>query len=109
MEKWRIIPFNRFNAFENMAIDEAIFKESQKGHMPPTLRFYSWERDTVSIGYFQNAKREVNLDYCRENAIDVVRRPTGGKAVLHESDLTYSLVQTKKTKTFLPTLWKHTG
>ncbi|MBN2567859.1 MAG: lipoate--protein ligase family protein, partial [Deltaproteobacteria bacterium] len=92
MEKWRVLPFNRFNAFENMAIDEAIFKESQKMDMPPTLRFYSWERDTVSMGYFQDVHREVNLDYCRENCIDVVRRPTGGKAVLHENDLTYSVV-----------------
>jgi len=100
VEKWRMIPFNRFNAFENMAIDEAIFKESQKGNMPPTLRFYSWKRDTVSIGYFQNAKREVNLDYCRDNTIDVVRRPTGGKAVLHENDLTYSMVASEENENF---------
>lgn len=92
MEKWRVLPFQRFNGFENMAIDEAIFKESQKKDVPPTLRFYSWERDTVSMGYFQDANREVKLDYCRENCIDVVRRPTGGKAVLHENDLTYSVV-----------------
>lgn len=100
VEKWRIIPFNRFNAFENMAIDEAIFKESQEGKAPPTLRFYSWKRNTVSIGYFQNAKREVHLDYCRENTIDVVRRPTGGKAVFHENDLTYSVVAREENKNF---------
>ncbi len=100
MEKWRIIQFGRFNAFENMAIDEAIFRECQGGHMPPTLRFYSWERDTVSMGYFQDAHREVNLDYCSANHIDVVRRPTGGKAVLHENDLTYSVVARDDTTHF---------
>ena len=92
MEQWRLIPFDRFNAFENMAIDEAILQNSQRGAIPPTLRFYSWQRDTVSLGYFQDASREVDLDYCRAAHIDVVRRPTGGKAVLHEHDLTYSVV-----------------
>lgn len=100
MEQWRVIPFNRFDAFENMAIDEAIFKENQKGNVPPTLRFYGWTRNTVSIGYFQDARRELDLDYCREYAIDVVRRPTGGKAVFHQNDLTYSVVASEENRHF---------
>lgn len=100
MDQWRLIPFSRFNAFENMAIDDAIFQHCQKGSIPPTLRFYSWQRDTVSLGYFQDAFREVNLDYCHGAHVDVVRRPTGGKAVLHENDLTYAVVARDDTPPF---------
>ncbi|MCK4534740.1 MAG: lipoate--protein ligase family protein [Syntrophobacterales bacterium] len=92
MEKWRVIPFEHFESFENMAIDEAIFRAGRQGEMPPTLRFYGWERPAVSLGYFQNAEREINCGYCRDRGIDIVRRPTGGRAVLHGNDLTYSLV-----------------
>ena len=55
------------------------------------LRFYTWESPTVSIGYFQRSD-EIDLDACRASAVSVVRRPTGGRAVLHHRDLTYSLV-----------------
>jgi len=70
-----------------MALDEAILVSGI-----PTLRFYEWQPACISVGYFQNPLREVNNEYCRKHNIDVVRRPTGGKAVLHEYELTYSLV-----------------
>ncbi|MCD6486332.1 MAG: lipoate--protein ligase family protein [Syntrophobacterales bacterium] len=92
MEKWRLIPFKHFDPFENMAIDEAIFRADRQGEMPPTLRLYGWKKPAVSMGYFQNAEREINCEYCRDRGIDIVRRPTGGLAVLHGNDLTYSLV-----------------
>lgn len=92
MEEWRLIPFDRFSAFENMAIDEAILKECQRRQIPPTLRFYGWIAPAVSIGYFQDLQREINCEFCQKSKIDIVRRPTGGKAVFHDSDLTYSFV-----------------
>ena len=75
-----------------MATDEAILKEGQRRQIPPTLRFYGWIRPAVSIGYFQDLRREINCDFCRKGGIDIVRRPTGGKAVFHDGDLTYSFV-----------------
>ncbi|MBW2650779.1 MAG: lipoate--protein ligase family protein [Deltaproteobacteria bacterium] len=100
MDKWRIIPFERCDSFENMAIDEAIFRVNRQGEMPPTLRFYGWKKPAVSLGYFQNAEEEINCEYCRDRDIDIVRRPTGGKAVLHGDDLTYSLVAREDNQLF---------
>jgi len=75
-----------------MAIDEAVFREVQSCRSPPTIRFYGWRRSSISLGYFQDLHAEVDLDACRRLGVDVVRRPTGGKAVLHGSDLTYAVV-----------------
>ncbi len=75
-----------------MAIDEALFKAVSAGTSLPTLRFYTWEPPAVSVGYFQNSLREVDLSVCREMGIDVVRRLTGGRAVLHDRELTYSII-----------------
>jgi len=75
-----------------MAVDEAIFRAGREIKIPPTIRFYGWKNPAVSLGYFQNAEREINCGYCRERGIDIVRRPTGGRAVLHGDDLTYSVV-----------------
>ena len=87
-----MIPFARHDPFENMAIDEALFRIHQKERKSPVLRFYGWKRPAVSLGYFQDVAEEINYGYCRDRGITVVRRPTGGKAVLHAGDLTYSLV-----------------
>lgn len=56
------------------------------------LRFYRWERPTVSLGKHQRPERAVDLDYCRANSIPWVHRPTGGRAVLHGDELTYAVV-----------------
>jgi len=102
VDTWRIIPFARGDAFENMAIDEAIFRMNQQKDMPPTLRLYGWKKQAVSLGYFQDADREIQRSYCRDRDIDIVRRPTGGKAVLHGNDLTYSLVGRGDNPLFSP-------
>jgi lipoyl(octanoyl) transferase len=99
---WRFISFKRLNAFENMAIDEAIFRENQRTDTPPTLRFYSWSPPSVSLGYFQATGKEVNVEACRRFSVDIVRRPTGGKAVLHEDDLTYAVIANERTPLFPP-------
>jgi len=100
VDTWRIIPFKRYGPFENMAIDEAIFRIHQQERVPPVLRFYGWKGPAVSLGYFQDAGEEINCAYCRGKGIDIVRRPTGGKAVLHGDDLTYSLVAGENTHPF---------
>ena len=76
----------------NMGLDEAILESVSSGAEPPTLRFYAWKPSAVSIGYFQGARDEVDLDRCAELGIDVVRRLTGGGAVFHAAELTYSVV-----------------
>ncbi|MDQ4101577.1 MAG: lipoate--protein ligase family protein [Thermoproteota archaeon] len=73
----------------NMAIDEALMESA--GELP-ILRIYGWSPAAVSIGYFQSMNEEVDFAKCRQIGVDVVRRLTGGGAVLHEFELTYSFV-----------------
>ncbi len=70
-----------------MAIDEAILICKKN-----TLRLYGWSPPAISIGYSQNWNDEIDIDACRRRGIDIVRRPTGGGALLHEKELTYSLI-----------------
>lgn len=97
---WRLISYRLGDAFENMAIDEAIFRETLKNNQPPTLRFFGWKSPTVSIGYFQELRQEINFESCRLNGVDMVRRMTGGKAVYHCNEVTYSLSAAKTEKYF---------
>ena len=90
--EWRFIKDRGNNAAMNMAIDEAIMIAHKKEIVPPTIRFYQWSPPAVSLGYFQDMQKEINLNACRNSGIDIVRRPTGGKAVLHDRELTYSFV-----------------
>lgn len=71
-----------------MAIDEAIFKCCAAGQVPPTIRIYQWEKSSISIGYMQ---KTIDLDLCAREGVDVVRRITGGRAVVHGKDLTFSI------------------
>ncbi len=73
----------------NMAVDEAVAESARKGGAPPTLRLYGWTEPSVSIGCFQKAD-DIDRDYCRGRGIPIVRRPTGGRAILHGRELTYS-------------------
>jgi len=91
MKQWRIIFTGASDAFFNMALDEAILQAYEKGDVIPTLRAYLWKPPGVSIGYFQATENTVDLNKCKENNIDVVRRITGGRAVLHENEITYSV------------------
>jgi len=90
--EWRLIKDSYHTGFVNMAIDEAIMIAHREGLVPPTIRFYQWSPPAVSLGYFQDLQKEINVDVCRNMGIDIVRRPTGGKAVLHDKELTYSFV-----------------
>lgn len=75
----------------NMAIDEAVLMTTGTGASPPTLRLYGWTPAAVTIGYFQSLLEEIDLDACKKYGIDAVRRITGGGAVLHEHEITYSI------------------
>ncbi len=92
--KYRLIPFRYFNAFMNMALDEAIMKSVRSGEAHPTIRFYGWDPSAVSIGIFQGILNEVNLETCKGAGVDVVRRLTGGGAVYHDrlGEVTYSII-----------------
>jgi len=88
-DEWRFIENGPCPAAMNMAIDEALAQSVRKGTSPPALRVYGWTTTSVSIGRFQKIDA-VNLPYCTEMHIPIVRRPTGGRAVLHGDELTYS-------------------
>jgi lipoate-protein ligase A len=90
MQFIRLISQGPDNAYFNMALDEAIAEAVREKLSPPTLRFYQWNRPSISIGYFQRAS-DVNLDYCAKKGYPFVRRLTGGRAILHDEELTYSI------------------
>lgn len=93
MDSWRLILDERRPAADNMAVDEAIMAACAAGDAPPTIRIYDWSSPAISLGYFQSLeKSRIDLEYCRERGIDLVRRPTGGRAVLHGHDVTFSVV-----------------
>ena len=89
--KWRLLLQPDLPGYRQMAIDEALYV-SLESHSVPVLRFYTWESPTLSLGYFQDYKRVVSEPFCVHNNICVVRRPTGGRAVLHQFEITYAVV-----------------
>jgi lipoate-protein ligase A len=77
----------------NMAVDEALLEAAEAGRLKgPVLRLYAWSPPCLSIGYHQSPGEACDLEYCRRAGIDVVRRPTGGRAVLHDDEATYAVV-----------------
>lgn len=92
---WRFIDTGPCNPTYNMALDEAIASLVRKADMPPALRLYGWDTPSVSIGCFQKIS-DVDISYCTEKNIPIVRRPTGGRAIFHTEEITYSFsVKTK--------------
>ena len=89
---WRLIEDGPVDGKLNMAIDRAILTACERGQAPATLRLYGWEKPTLSIGYSQNKLRDVDTVQCERRNIPIVRRFTGGRALLHQYELTYSLV-----------------
>lgn len=92
MSGFRYLETGLNDATYNMGLDEAVLESVASGASRPTLRLYAWSPQAVSIGYFQGVRDEVNLERCAELGIDVVRRLTGGGAVFHADELTYSIV-----------------
>ena len=94
---WRLIIDGEADIYQaqrdgasNMAVDEAILQAVIEGASPPTLRFYAWSPPCLSLGRNQPAA-EADRDACQAAGVDLVRRPTGGRAILHTDELTYAL------------------
>ena len=89
---WRLIEDGPLDGRLNMAIDRAILTACDQGQAPATLRLYGWDKPTLSVGYSQNKLRDVDTVQCGQKNIPIVRRFTGGRALLHQHEFTYSLV-----------------
>ncbi|PKQ21320.1 MAG: lipoate--protein ligase family protein [Actinobacteria bacterium HGW-Actinobacteria-6] len=90
MQTWRLIQDGPQDGAWNMAVDRAVLAARAAGEAPPTLRLYSWHVPTVTLGRFQSLD-DVDMQYCSKHGFDVVRRPTGGRGVLHDDEVTYSV------------------
>lgn len=90
MRQWRLLYDSATTGMRNMAADEAILRAVGAGEEPPTLRFYDWHPACLSLGYGQKAA-DVDMSRLAERGWDLVRRPTGGRAILHIDELTYSV------------------
>ncbi len=88
---WRLLVSITADGATNMATDEAILRAVAAGLVPPTLRLYAWDPPCLSLGRAQSGD-EVDRAACTRDGVDVVRRPTGGRAILHTDELTYSVV-----------------
>ncbi|HET7559029.1 MAG TPA: lipoate--protein ligase family protein, partial [Limnochordia bacterium] len=82
---WRLLPYECATGRANRALDQAL-RHSVAAGGPPVLRFYGWRPAALSLGYAQSAD-DVRADVCRARGIDLVRRPTGGRAILHDDEL----------------------
>jgi lipoate-protein ligase A len=89
-QPWRLLVHPGLSGPAQMAIDESLFECLNPGSSP-ILRFYSWNAPTLSLGRFQDYKKVVAEAFCVHNNIDVVRRLTGGRAVLHHLEATYAV------------------
>ncbi|MFQ3616883.1 MAG: biotin/lipoate A/B protein ligase family protein [Cyanobacteriota bacterium] len=117
---WRLIPLMTADGATQMAIDRWLFEQHAQGLHPPTLRFYTWEPIALSLGYHQRQIPDHwrSLTY-QNRPIDLVRRPSGGRAVLHQGDLTYAVITSglgpsrkaayEKICTFLIEGWRSLG
>ncbi|MCS6834466.1 MAG: lipoate--protein ligase family protein [Anaerolineae bacterium] len=90
MRQWRLLRDEPLSGAQNMARDEAILDAVSVGQQPPTLRLYAWQPWCLSLGYSQNYA-DVDGEALSARGWQVVRRPTGGRAILHAHELTYSL------------------
>src|SRR5699024_7157892 len=91
-ETWALLDSGHLDAATNMAVDEALLEWHSEGIIPPTIRFYGWENPSLTVGHFQNVEKTINFDGVKKHRCDFVRRLTGGSAVLHDDELTYSII-----------------
>lgn len=90
---WKLIIDGARDGAANMTIDAALLEEVESSPEPRTIvRFYAWKTPTISLGRNQKIDRALDVEYCREAGIDIVHRPTGGRAVLHDDELTYAVI-----------------
>ena len=90
---WRLIPPIETTGQIQMAIDRWLLEQHILGNIPPTLRFYTWSQPTISLGYHQRHYPEHWRSLVwHDLPVDLVQRPTGGRGVLHQGDLTYAFI-----------------
>ena len=92
MDPWHLILDDALDGRSNMAIDSALLEEVEQCEEPRTIvRFYRWSRPTMSLGRNQKKDSSVDVAFCEAEGMDIVHRPTGGRAVLHDDELTYAV------------------
>ncbi len=91
LKEWRYIQYDRQPAAENMALDQYLIKYYKKTGRP-VFRIYGWNPAAISVGKNQDVMRDINIENCTEDEMCIVRRITGGGAIFHSNELTYSLV-----------------
>ncbi len=96
MTEWRFLPAINDRGWMHMAIDIALSESVQNGLSAPVLRFYRWQPACVTLGKFQPVEGNIQIDYCREMGIDISRRPTGGRAIFHDDEVTFSIIISEK-------------
>ncbi|GIO24040.1 biotin/lipoate A/B protein ligase family protein [Oceanobacillus sp. J11TS1] len=91
-ETWYFLDTHKQTPAYNMAVDECLLRWHSEGKIPPVLRFYEWLPAGLSVGYFQKTKNRIDLEAVEKHGFQLVRRLTGGRAVLHDEELTYSII-----------------
>jgi len=93
MRPWRLIIDPPREGGLNMAIDQGLLLDAERADEPRTvLRIYRWSAPTLSLGYGQKPEEVADLEVCRRRGVSLVRRPTGGRAVLHDCEMTYAVL-----------------
>src|SRR5262245_151826 len=102
---WELILDGPMDGIRNMAIDAALLDDVANSTTTRTVvRFYAWLSPTISLGRNQQTDKAVDSDYCAVNGIEIVHRPTGGRAVLHDDELTYAVIS-NDTNSFGDTIY----
>ena len=91
-ERWYFVDSGHCAPAFNMAMDEKLLDWHSEGKIPPVLRFYGWKPAGISVGYFQKTSGKIDTEAAENYGIELVRRLTGGRAVLHDQELTYSVL-----------------
>jgi lipoate-protein ligase A len=100
LPSWTFIDSGERSGAVNMAVDETLARALASGEGGPVLRLFRWKPWAISLGYNQDA-REIDAARCASDGIDLVRRPTGGRAILHAEELTYSVIMPAGRKSIL--------
>ncbi len=90
-KEWYLWPCESHRGAFNMAVDDLLARQMGELLDRPILRFFTWNPFCISLGYHQKIE-EIALERCKQTGVEVVRRPTGGRAILHAQELTYSVV-----------------
>ncbi|GIN84972.1 octanoyltransferase LipM [Heyndrickxia sporothermodurans] len=91
-ETWLFIDSGIHTPSYNMALDEVLLDWHSRDRIPPVLRFYGWNPAGLSLGRFQKTNGRIDIEAAKQKGFEIVRRPTGGLAVLHDNELTYSVI-----------------